>query len=115
VDGSFNWIVGQLKDGRFVSGDQYRIQIEPASPIIVSSPADGELWKPDEIRTISWSNPGGLTGTVSIELVKDGVPIGTISAGVPIEAGQYNWRVGQMESGRCESGDRLCIAIRPLD
>lgn len=114
INGSFDWVVGRLEDGRYASGDRMSIRSRPAlPPIVLTSPADGDQWRLNEIRTITWTCQD-LTGPARIELLQNDTRIGIIRSEIPIESGQYTWVVGELESGVTKPNDKMRIAIRRI-
>jgi len=62
-------------------------------------------------RSIRWT-AHGIAGTVTLELLRDGVLAGPIASGLDPEAGSFDWTVGLLESGDWVTGNNLSIRVR---
>ena len=65
-----------------------------AQQITVTQPAGGELWGAGTPHYVRWNFEGGEGPTVTVELLKAGVVVQTLSADTPTEQGFYDWTVG---------------------
>jgi len=64
--------------------------------VTVTSPNGGEAWAAGSTQTIRWTYTGNPGSYVKIELLKGGVPSGTISSSMSIGTGgngSYNWAI----------------------
>jgi len=74
------------------------------------SPNGGEAWRRGEQQVIAWTS-SGLSGTLTIELLRGSTVFGTIASGVAVSACSYTWTVGTLQSGAPVSGSDLKIRI----
>lgn len=67
-----------------------------AASLTVTSPNGGETWAAGTTQTIRWSYSGSLRTTVSIQLLKNGATLQTLSSSAPTGsagAGSFNWAI----------------------
>ncbi len=111
-DGSYAWVAERC--GTSETGYSIRVT-EPASgatdasdqvfslpvcQIAVTAPAGGETWQEGTGHGLAWTS-SHCTGTVRIELLRNGLPCATISAGTP-DDGSFDWTAancGALETG----------------
>jgi hypothetical protein len=86
-----------------------------AQSITVLSPNGGESWTLATPQTITWTSTG-MTGRVSIILLKGSVPQGRVAYGLPIAPGSFRWeRAGTLEDGTTvPAGSNYRIALRSV-
>lgn len=87
----------------------FRVSAQPE--ITVTAPNGGESLELGSSQNITW-NSTGLSDTIKITLVKDGVVVGVISSGLNPAAGSYSWTVGNYTGGTAAAGTGYTIKIK---
>ncbi|MBN2346652.1 MAG: hypothetical protein JXO51_09715 [Candidatus Aminicenantes bacterium] len=134
TDDRYSWSVGTLTSGAAPAGE-YMIGLyvrsadiedrsnavftivgeeEPPPPtptITVSSPNGGESWELGSSHSITWSR-ANLSGTVNVELLRDGAVLGTIASGLAATATSHPWTVGEYTGGRATARGGYRVRVR---
>jgi len=116
---SYSWVVGNYIGGTASEGSGYSIKISEATvgtsdssdssfliktpSIAVTSPNGGENWRTGDSKNITWSSEG-LTGTLTITLLKQGTRVGNIVTGLANTVNSYTWTVGSYVGGTALEG-----------
>ena len=132
-DGRYSWTVGDSGAGRAVAGE-YLIGLyvrnedvddrsnaafslsggdapPPTATITVTAPNGGESWPLGDSRDITWSQ-SGVSGTVNIDLLRDGAVLGPIASGIAATAGSHRWTVGSYSGGTATARGGYRIRVR---
>lgn len=68
----------------------------------------------EDIEHIEWES-NGLSGNIKLELLKGDTYWGTIATNLPIQQGDYRWKVGQCQNDWATMGDNYKIKITMMD
>jgi len=126
--GTYTWTVGQLKTGTAPVGTGYKVKIQEtgtsvfdrsdnsfsiisSQPIVVTSPNGGESWVSGATEAITWT-AAGVSGPLTIMLLKDGSWVGNIAYNVDPGLGAYAWTVGQLKTGTAPAGTGYKVKIQ---
>ncbi|MBN2206400.1 MAG: GPI anchored serine-threonine rich family protein, partial [Candidatus Aminicenantes bacterium] len=82
----------------------------PCSIVVLTSPRGNEIWPANATRTIAWYS-SETTGTVTLELFRDGTLLGTIAEGIPLKQNAYAWKVGVLKEGTAPEGEGYKVRI----
>ena len=75
-----------------------------ASALTVTSPNGGETWIIGSTHTITWDY-SGPDSRLKLELIKEGVRVGTIAENIQAGQKRFLWKVGNYIGGRAFGGD----------
>lgn len=79
------------------------IIIGNASALEVTSPNGGETWIIGNTHSITW-NYSGPDSRLKLELIKEGVRVGTIAENIPAGQKRFLWKVGDYIGGKAYGG-----------
>ena len=127
---SYGWTVGAFAGGTASAGGGYQVRvrtvdgtafddsdgffaISPGS-FSLTAPNGGESWPLGSNRLITWT-VGGVTGSVRLDLYKNGTAIenkvGTIMSSTGAAVGKYSWKVGDLINAQAPDGGGYRIVI----
>ena len=84
-----------------------------ASALTVTSPNGGETWIIGNTHTITWDY-SGPDSRLKLELIKEGVRVGTIAENIPAAQKRFLWRVGDYIGGRAFGGSGFQIRAKMM-
>ena len=102
----WNTIAVEVHNDAVTSSDiSFRLELigllAPTNPVTVNAPNGGELWYPNTVKNITWTNLS-LSGNVKIEFsTNNGSTWTTISSTTPASAQTFAWTVPNLPSGQC--------------
>ena len=83
----------------------------PAATITVASPNGGESWVLGSPHDVTWTQ-SGVSGTVNIDLLRDGSVLGPIASGIAATAGSHRWTVGSYSGGTASARGGYRVRVR---
>ena len=83
----------------------------PGATITVTAPNGGESWALGSPHDITWTQ-SGVSGTVNIDLLRDGSVLGPIASGIAATAGSHRWTVGSYTGGTASARGGYRVRVR---
>ncbi|MCP4158184.1 MAG: carboxypeptidase regulatory-like domain-containing protein, partial [bacterium] len=123
--GKYTWTTGETGTGTAQPGTGYKIRVETldgihsdesnssfslVNHISLTYPNSGQKQGIGGRGTIRWISYG-LSGTVTVELLKDGALIGEIVSGIDIGQNVCYWTIGETSAGTAEVGGSYKIRL----
>ena len=82
----------------------------PGQTLTLQTPNGGERWRLNDTMAITW-NSTMQAGQVRLELLRDGLVVGTLVQRMPLDRRTWLWRVGRMQDGSILSGGDLLLRV----
>ena len=82
--------------------------------LALAAPNGGENWMLQTIQNITWSSKN-IAVNFKLELLQDGVVLGTIAENLSPGSNSYAWTVGQYSGGTTVTGSGYAVQISSMD